>query len=65
MDDDDGFTTSNRCTVPSRPADRPEPPDVSKVSYSRARSVDPNLAYRRLVEGPARDLDIRARRLSE
>ncbi len=50
VDGDEGFTTAIRCTVPSRPADRPEPPAVSKVSYSRARYIDPNLAYRRLVE---------------
>ena len=48
--DDDGFTSAIRCTVPSRPAGRPVPPAVSKVTYSRARYIDPNLAYRRLVE---------------
>ena len=45
VDGDEGFTTAIRCTVPSRPADRPEPSAVSKVSFSRARSIDPNLAY--------------------
>ena len=47
---DDGFTTAIRCTTPSRPADRPVPPAVSKVTYSRVRYIDPNRAYRRLVE---------------
>ena len=51
-DADDGFTTAIRCTTPSRPTDRPPPPTVSKVSYSRARYIDPNRDYARLVEGP-------------
>lgn len=50
VDDDTGFTTAIRATVPERPAERPQPPAVSKVTYSNVRYRDPDRDYRRLVD---------------
>ena len=62
--DDAGFVTTIGATVPERPEERPEPAVESKVSFSNARQQDPNRDYARLVERPATELEIRARRLA-
>ena len=64
VNDSDGFQTEFRATVPSRPAARPAArPEAheslalkSKVTFSEVVYTDPNLAYARLVEHPARQL---------
>ena len=61
-----GWLTSVRAGLPTAgDAARPDPPpEESKRSYSRARSMDPDAAYRRLVERPEGDLERTAKILA-